>query len=77
LSLLLGILMLIILMDNGMESITTLILLFLGSVFFTLYGIKPSLVKIIFRINPDEDFISEQKKDFQLIVNMFKKDKND
>ena len=69
--------MFIMLMDNGIESIKTLILLLLGSVFFTLYGVRPTLVKKIFRINPDEDFIPEQKKDFQLILNMFKKDKKD
>ena len=69
--------MFMILLYNGMESIINSILLFLGSVFFTLYGIRPPLIKKIFRINPDEDYMSEGKKDFQLILNMFKKGKND
>ena len=40
--------------------------LFIGGLFFLLYGIRPSLVLKIFKLNPDEDVIEETKKDLQI-----------
>lgn len=42
------------------------VVLFLAGLFFLLYGIRPSLVLKIFKLNPDEDVIEETKKDLQI-----------
>lgn len=49
----------------------------LGSSFFLLYGIRPSLILKIFKINPDEDVIEETKKDLKIAIESWrsKKDK--
>jgi hypothetical protein len=41
-------------------------LLALGGCFFLLYGIKPSLIFKIFKLDPDEDVIEETRKDLKL-----------
>jgi hypothetical protein len=45
------------------------------AVFFALYGLSPFINKQIFRIDPDEDVIRESKKDFKIMLNIFRKNK--
>ncbi len=46
--------------------------LFLVSAFFTIYGLSPTLFKMIFRIDPNENVILESKKDLRLMLEALK-----
>jgi hypothetical protein len=51
-------------------------MLLLAGLFFLLYGIRPSLVLRIFKINPDEEVIKEAKKDLQISVDSWRNKKD-
>jgi hypothetical protein len=48
-------------------SYNNAVLTLAGSLFL-LYGIRPSLVLTIFKLNPDEDLTEETKKDLKIIL---------
>jgi hypothetical protein len=50
--------------------------LLLAGLFFLLYGIRPSLVLTILKLNPDEDVIKEAKKDLQISVDSWRNKKD-
>ena len=52
------------------------VLFILGGSFFILYGIRPSLVLKIFKLDPDEDVTEETKKDFKIIFNFWRTKKD-
>ena len=71
-SLVIGICMLFMLVEWTPREYWTIFSLMLDGIFFTLYGLAPNLVKTIFSLDPDENFIEESKTDLELSLRRFK-----
>lgn len=76
LSLVLGLTFIYVIFLSPFEISINNALFILGGSFFIIYGVRPSLVLKIFKLNPDEDVLEETKKDFKIISDFWRSKKD-
>lgn len=76
LSFVIGLSSLYVLYSSAFEVSYNNAVLLLAGGFFLLYGIRPSLVLTIFKLNPDEDVIEEAKKNLQITLGSLRNKKD-
>ena len=72
----LGLSFLVIIYSKSFEFSFSYASLLIGGSVFLLYGIRPSLVLAIFKLDPDEDLIAETKKDLKLSLESLRSKKD-